>query len=103
MTLLTVVREPADLVEPAADWLRDEIAAAIDARGACAMALSGGRTPEPVYRALAAAEGALLVDLEAAFRREPDLASLFHDHVHPNDRGHRLMADEFFRTITQPR
>ena len=35
MTLLTVVREPADLVEPAADWLRDEIAAAIDARGAC--------------------------------------------------------------------
>jgi len=61
-----------------------------------------GRMDEAI-RALAAAEGALLVDLEAAFRREPDLASLFHDHVHPNDRGHRLMADEFFRTITQPR
>jgi 6-phosphogluconolactonase len=57
MTLLTVVREPGDLVEPAADWLAAELAAAIDARGACAVALSGGRTPEPVYRALAAAEG----------------------------------------------
>jgi hypothetical protein len=23
--------------------------------------------------------------------------------VHPNDRGHRLIADEFLRAITQPR
>jgi lysophospholipase L1-like esterase len=61
-----------------------------------------GRMDEAI-RALAAEEGALLVDLEAAFRREPDLASLFHDHVHPNDRGHRLMADTFFRALTQPR
>ena len=35
MTLLTVVREPEDLVEPAAAWLAAEIAAAIDARAAC--------------------------------------------------------------------
>jgi lysophospholipase L1-like esterase len=61
-----------------------------------------GRMDEAI-RELAAQEAALLVDLEAAFRREPDLASLFHDHVHPNDRGHRIMADEFFRAITQPR
>jgi lysophospholipase L1-like esterase len=61
-----------------------------------------GRMDEAI-RELAAEEGALLVDLEAAFRREPDLAALFHDHVHPNDRGHRLMADVFFRALTQPR
>jgi 6-phosphogluconolactonase len=57
MTLLTVVREPEELVEPAAEWLAAEIVAAIDARGACSVALSGGRTPEPVYRALATAPG----------------------------------------------
>ena len=56
MTLLTVVREPEDLVEPAAAWL------AADRRGhrrpgRVPVALSGGRTPEPVYRALASAPG----------------------------------------------
>lgn len=57
MTLLTVVGVPEDLVEPAAGWLAAEIAAAIAARGSCSVALSGGRTPEPVYRALASATG----------------------------------------------
>jgi len=56
-----------------------------------------------LIRELATAEGALLVDLESAFRREPDLSQLFSDHVHPNDRGYRVMADEFFRAITQRR
>ena len=56
-----------------------------------------------LIRDLAASEGALLVDLEAAFLREPDLSSLFADHVHPNDRGYKIMADEFFRAITRPR
>lgn len=56
-----------------------------------------------LIRELAVEQGALLVDLEAAFRREADLSRLFADHVHPNDRGHRIMADEFFRAITQPR
>jgi len=54
-------------------------------------------------RELATAEGALLVDLEAAFLREPDLPALFSDHVHPNDRGYKIMADEFFRAISRPR
>jgi lysophospholipase L1-like esterase len=54
-------------------------------------------------RDLAAAQGAVLVDLEAAFLRESDLSSLFSDHVHPNDRGYKIMADEFFRAITRPR
>ena len=56
MTRVTVVPEPADLVRPAAAWLAAEIAAAVRDRGVCALALSGGRTPEPVYRELARAD-----------------------------------------------
>jgi 6-phosphogluconolactonase len=43
----------AGLARPAAEWLADAIAAAVRERGTCALALAGGRTPEPVYRALA--------------------------------------------------
>jgi lysophospholipase L1-like esterase len=53
-------------------------------------------------RALAPAEGAVVADLEAAFLKYGDLPRLFADHVHPNDRGYALMADEWFRAITQP-
>jgi acyl-CoA thioesterase-1 len=53
-----------------------------------------------LVRDLAADEGAVLADLEAAFLREPNLASLYSDHVHPNDRGYQVMAGEFFRAIT---
>lgn len=55
MMLLTVVPEPADVARPAAEWLEAEIVAAIRARGGCMLGLSGGRTPEPVYRELALA------------------------------------------------
>ena len=51
---------------------------------------------------LAREQGALLVDIEAAFRREPKLSDLFSDHVHPNDRGYGIMAETFFAAITQP-
>jgi 6-phosphogluconolactonase len=53
VTRLTVVPDPEDLTRPAAEWLVAEMAAAIRARGGCAVALAGGRTPEPVYRELA--------------------------------------------------
>lgn len=53
MTRLTVVSDPAQLARPAAQWLADEIAASARERGTCTVALAGGRTPEPVYRALA--------------------------------------------------
>jgi lysophospholipase L1-like esterase len=53
-------------------------------------------------RTMAREEGAALADLHAAFLREPDLAALFADHVHPNDRGYRVIADEYFRTLTRP-
>lgn len=54
-----------------------------------------------LIRDLARDEGAVLVDLEAAFLREGSLPALFSDHVHPNDRGYRVIADEFFRAITE--
>jgi 6-phosphogluconolactonase len=57
VTELIVVSEPAELVQPAAEWLRLEVTRAIAERGSCALGLAGGRTPEPVYRALAAGSG----------------------------------------------
>jgi lysophospholipase L1-like esterase len=53
-----------------------------------------------LIREMAGDEGAALADLEAAFLRESDLASLFSDHVHPNDAGYEVMAEEFFRAIS---
>jgi len=50
-----VVPVPPELARPAAEWLEREVATAIAGRGACALCLAGGRTPEPVYRALASA------------------------------------------------
>ncbi len=57
-----------------------------------------------LIRDVAAQEGALLVDLEAAFYRAAgsDLSQLFSDHVHPNDRGYQVMASEFFKAISGP-
>ena len=55
-----------------------------------------------LIRPMVRQEGAVLADLHAAFLREPSLPSLFVDHVHPNDRGYQIIAQEFFRAITQP-
>jgi 6-phosphogluconolactonase len=55
MTELIVVPTPSELTRPAAEWLELEISKAIAGRGACALCLAGGRTPEPVYRELASA------------------------------------------------
>ena len=55
-----------------------------------------------LIRPMARQEGAVLADLHAAFLREPSLPDLFVDHVHPNDRGYQVIAQEFFRAITQP-
>ena len=57
---------------------------------------------DDLIRTLARQEGAVLVDLEAAFLKEPDLASLFDDHVHPNDRGYTIIANEFAKAISEP-
>ena len=54
MTDLILVSSPAELARQAAEWLGLEVTRAIAARGSCALALAGGRTPEPVYGELAA-------------------------------------------------
>jgi 6-phosphogluconolactonase len=54
MTQLIVVPKPGELVRRAAAWLGLEVTRAIAERGSCALGLAGGRTPEPVYRELAA-------------------------------------------------
>jgi lysophospholipase L1-like esterase len=56
-------------------------------------------------RALAQAEGALLVDVEKALLAEANgnFASLFVDHVHPNDRGYEIIADTFYRALSAAR
>lgn len=56
-----------------------------------------------LIRAMAREEGALLVDVHAAFMAQPNLADLFVDHVHPNPRGHELIATAFFDALTRPR
>jgi len=55
-------------------------------------------------RTIAEEEGALLVDVHAAMMEAAgaDLAALFVDHVHPNDRGHQAIAEAFFQAIVTP-
>jgi len=53
MSELIVGSEPGKLVRQAAEWLAREVTKAITERGSCALCLAGGRTPQPVYRALA--------------------------------------------------
>ena len=54
---------------------------------------------------IATQRGVPLVDLFGAFNRAAgdDLSRLFDDHVHPNDRGHAIIATEFFKAIVSPR
>jgi lysophospholipase L1-like esterase len=47
-------------------------------------------------------EGAALADGYAAMADSANLAGLFSDHIHPNDDGYRLLAQAFFRAITNP-
>ena len=52
-------------------------------------------------RAMAQREGVPVADVHAGFMREAGshLEDLFVDLVHPNDRGYRIIADEFFKAI----
>jgi lysophospholipase L1-like esterase len=50
---------------------------------------------------LARAEGVVLVDMHKAFTAAPSVRSLFTDYVHPSSQGITLMAQEFFKAITQ--
>jgi len=54
-----------------------------------------------LIREMAAEEGAVLVDLEAAFLAfgRPQDSGLLFDHVHPNDDGYQVIADTFLEAI----
>src|SRR6185436_1104977 len=54
---------------------------------------------DDLIRTAAREEGAVLVDLHAAFVRQPSLSALMVDHIHPNDAGYEIMATEFFNAI----
>ncbi len=60
-----------------------------------------------LIKALARSEGAILADVNAAFKAKGNLPSLFAagslGDVHPNDAGYDVMADAFFQAITQGR
>jgi lysophospholipase L1-like esterase len=54
-------------------------------------------------KAMAAAEGAFVVDLNQAFKNQPSLPALFDDHVHPNAAGYDVIAQAFFEAIAHGR
>jgi lysophospholipase L1-like esterase len=59
-----------------------------------------------LIKALARSEGAILADLNAAFKAQPSLPALFSgdpEGVHPNDAGYSVMADAFLKAITGAR
>jgi lysophospholipase L1-like esterase len=53
--------------------------------------------------ALAREQGALLADINGAFKAEGDLPSLFDDDVHPNDAGYEVIGRAWFEAITRSR
>jgi lysophospholipase L1-like esterase len=82
--LATII--PTNPEHPFFQPLRNEWVAAMDVR----------------IREIARSEGALLADVESAFRRAPSLGALFADHIHPNDAGYEVMAQTFFDAIVRP-
>ncbi len=56
-----------------------------------------------LIRVMALQEGALIVDLHAAFMNAGSLPDLFVDHIHPNPRGYELMAETWFNALTRAR
>jgi 6-phosphogluconolactonase len=70
MTELILASQPSDLAVEAAEWLGREISRAIAGRGRCALCLAGGRTPEPIYRALASGAAVDWSRVEAYFGDE---------------------------------
>jgi 6-phosphogluconolactonase len=83
MTELVVVARSTQLAQPVAEWLELEVSRSITERGRCALALSGGRTPEPAYRELALAPSIDWTRVAIFFADERGVPS---DHVDSNYR-----------------
>jgi 6-phosphogluconolactonase len=104
-----VVEDAARLVDAAAEWIAAAVEADVRDSGHCSVALSGGRTPGPLYRRLAADPFASRVswrDVEIFFADERSVspsdpasnyrmaASALLDHVPiPVGRIHRMEAE----------
>lgn len=117
-----IVVERAALAESAARWLAERIADVTAAKGGCRLALAGGSTPAPAYRALAARELAwrsveiFFGDERAVPPNDPqsnyrmaretllDAASIPSDHIHrmPAERLDReAAAAEYARRLPE--
>jgi 6-phosphogluconolactonase len=97
MTELILASRLSDLVREAAEWLDREVSRAIAGRGTCALCLAGGRTPEPVYRALAAGSG---IDWSAVEVYFGDERAVPPDHAHSN---YRLVYQTLLSRVAIPR
>ena len=81
-----VVETPGAFAHRAAAWLAETMADVLAARGRCALALSGGGTPRPVYAALAAPELARRVDWNGVDVYFGDERAVPRDHADSNFR-----------------
>ncbi len=70
----------------AAEWLAETLSDVLAARGRCAIALSGGTTPRPVYGALAAPDLAGAIDWSRVHVYFADERAVPPDHVDSNFR-----------------
>jgi lysophospholipase L1-like esterase len=55
-----------------------------------------------LIRPMVLQEGAVLADIQAVFLKEANLAGLFADRLHPNDRGYLIMSREWMRAMISP-
>jgi lysophospholipase L1-like esterase len=55
-----------------------------------------------LIRPMAATEKTPVADVYADFMKQPSLPPLYSDFLHPNDVGYQIIAQSFFRAITQP-
>jgi lysophospholipase L1-like esterase len=55
-----------------------------------------------LVRSMAASEKTPVADVYADFMKQSSLPPLYSDFLHPNDAGYQIIAQAFFRAITQP-
>ena len=56
-----------------------------------------------MIKTLAQQEQVLLCDMNAEFKAQANMTSLYSDDVHPNDAGYQVMAQAWFKAITRGR
>jgi lysophospholipase L1-like esterase len=56
-----------------------------------------------MIKTLAQQEQVLLCDMNAEFKAQSNMTSLYSDDVHPNDAGYQVMAQGWFKAITRQR